>query len=552
MRATRLLRFQVAIVGRPNVGKSTLFNALRDVRSARERPAPGAASPSGKKSRQHRLPPAAQLTSPVARTTRDVRSAPGRLGDLRFEVVDTAGLEVGDGAFRSAPPQRGAFPGMPAVLRDLTAGCVANADVALVVLDGAAGVTGDDHDVARWLRSAAGDVPRLVLFNKMENDRQVAAADLAFAETLARAAPLSVSAEHGDGLPDVLDALRAFAAAAPSAEEDELLPSLEDEVRVALVGRPNVGKSTLVNALARSNVAVAAPEPGVTRDAVECAVDVAGRAVRLVDTAGVRRVLEGTTSRASKDAVEERAARSTELEVGGRCDVAVFVVDCSGPLRRDDLRLARHLSEARLPVVVLANKVDAYRAGGAVLAGRGANAPSADASRAAAKDVEDGLRRSELRFLFDATDAPIVACSALESPGRARRALRFALKAHDANVAKRVSTGALNTWFRDFRRGPRGEAFAAVRYLAQVGHAPPTFALFGRNLDAKLKPKIRETLAAAIGADFGFRGTRVALILRGGGAGALGAKARKRAGGTAAVPEEPGRRRRATRRGKGR
>ncbi|KAH8050388.1 GTP binding protein [Aureococcus anophagefferens] len=455
MRATRLLRFQVAIVGRPNVGKSTLFNALRDVRSARERPAPGAASPTGKKSRQHRLPPAAQLTSPVARTTRD----------------------------------RGAFPGMPAVLRDLTAGCVANADVALVVLDGAAGVTGDDHDVARWLRSAAGDVPRLVLFNKMENDRQVAAADLAFAETLARAAPLSVSAEHGDGLPDVLDALRAFAAAAPSTEEDELLPSLDDEVRVALVGRPNVGKSTLVNALARSNVAVAAPEPGVTRDAVECAVDVAGRAVRLVDTAGVRRVLEGTTSRASKDAVEERAARSTELEVGGRCDVAVFVVDCSGPLRRDDLRLARHLSEARLPVVVLANKVDAYRAGGA---------------------------------------------------------------AHDANVAKRISTGALNTWFRDFRRGPRGEAFAAVRYLAQVGHAPPTFALFGRNLGAKLKPKIRETLAAAIGADFGFRGARVALILRGGGAGALGAKARKRAGGTAAAPEEPGRRRRAARRGRGR
>ncbi|KAH8054380.1 GTP binding protein [Aureococcus anophagefferens] len=180
----------------------------------------------------------------------------------------------------------------------------------------------------------------------MENDRQVAAADLAFAETLARAAPLSVSAEHGDGLPDVLDALRAFAAAAPSTEEDELLPSLDDEAR--------------------------------------------------------------------------------------------------------------------------------------------------------------------------------------------RR------------VAKRVSTGALNTWFRDFRRGPRGEAFAAVRYLAQVGHAPPTFALFGRNLDAKLKPKIRRR-SRRPSAPTSASAARVALILRGGGAGALGAKARKRAGGTR--PGGAGQRRRAARRG---
>ena len=216
---------RVAIVGRPNVGKSTLFNALRDVAGAQR---------SGVRWRRARAP-AARITSPVARTTRDAATAPARLGSLRFEVVDTAGVERDS---VDVDGQRGAHAGLAAAMRARTAECVRRADVALLLLDGAVGATGDDDAVGRWLRRRAGDVPRVVAFNKCEDGRDVSGADREVAARHADVGPLLVSATHGDGLPDLLDALRGFGATAGiDADVDD--GDAASAVRVALVGRPN-------------------------------------------------------------------------------------------------------------------------------------------------------------------------------------------------------------------------------------------------------------------------------------------------------------------------
>ena len=228
----------------------------------------------------------------------------------------------------------------------------------------------------------------------------------------------------------------------------------------------------------------------MTRDAVEARATVRGRAVTVVDTAGAA----ARDAATGADALARAAARAAAFEAA-RCDVAALCVDASTRPTRDDLRLARRLVDARVPVVVVATKLDLVRA--------------------TARDVERGLRASPLRFLFDAADPPVVACSAVHAPARARRALALAVQTRDAHVERRIATGPLNAWLADAKRGPGGERLAAVRYAAQVATDPPTFALFGRGLGAALGPARRDRLASAIARDLGFRGARVAVVLRG-------------------------------------
>ena len=262
-----------------------------------------------------------------------------------------------------------------------------------------------------------------------------------------------------------------------------------DDAIEAQFASPQAGKSTLLNALARSAAATTAREAGVTRDAVEARATVRGRAVTVVDTAGA-----AARDATGADALVRAAARGAAFEAA-RCDVAALCVDASTRPTRDDLRLARRLVDARVPVVVVATKLDLVQA--------------------TARDVERDLRASPLRFLFDAVDPPVVACSAVRAPARARRALALAVQTRDAHVERRIATGPLNAWLADAKRGPGGERLAAVRYAAQVATDPPTFALFGRGLAAALGPARRDRLASAIARDLGFRGARVAIVLRG-------------------------------------
>ncbi|MDE0051294.1 MAG: ribosome biogenesis GTPase Der [Rhodospirillales bacterium] len=439
------MAFTVAIVGRPNVGKSTLFNRLVGRRAALVAPTPG--------------------------VTRDRREGWARIGPLRFRAIDTAGLE-------EAAPETLAGRMMAQTERAL-----AEADAALLVIDGRAGVTPADEFFANQLRRL--QVPIVLAVNKCEG----AAAEGGIAESyaLGLGQPIPISAEHGEGLADLYDALSPFDSdAAPGAAAT---PGADDVLRLAIVGRPNVGKSTLLNRLVGEARVITGAEPGLTRDSIAVRWSYEGRSVELVDTAGLRR-------RARTVATLDRLSSRDAERALGQAAVVLAVFDATDPAGRQDMTIAARVAEEGRALVILLNKWDLVR------------------DRAAARAaVEDRLEVA----LAQVKGVPLVTCSALTGAG-AERIMPAVLAAFDT-WNRRVPTAALNRWLEGaVDRHPPPLAAGRrlkLRYITQVKARPPTFALFASKPSA-LPESYRRYLVNGIGAEFGLAGVPIRLMLRAG------------------------------------
>lgn len=296
----------VVIVGRPNVGKSTLFNRLVGKRVALVDVTPG--------------------------VTRDIREGDARLGDLEFRAVDTAGLEE---VFDES---------LTARMRRQTEVAIADADVILLVIDARSGITPLDKHFARWLRRIGQKI--ILVANKCEGE--VGSAGLLEAHQLGLGPAVPLSAEHGEGLALLYEEIAPEVDLATAATEEA---ARGQSLMLAVVGRPNVGKSTLVNALLGKERLLTGPEPGVTRDAITVRWMYQGQEFALVDTAGLRR-------RANITAKLEKLSAADSLRAIQYAEVVVLVLDATVMLEKQDLSIARHILEEGRALVLVANKSD--------------------------------------------------------------------------------------------------------------------------------------------------------------------------------------------------
>jgi GTP-binding protein len=436
------MAFTVAIVGRPNVGKSTLFNRLVGRRTALVHDAPG--------------------------LTRDRREGMGKLGDLSFRLIDTAGLEEGrEGALVTR-------------MREQTERALRDADVALLLIDAREGITPQDRHFAQWIRKSAART--ILVANKCEGRK----AEEGFydAYTLGLGEPVPISAEHGQGLGDLYTAI-AERVDTEAPQEDVLVPS--DRVEIAIVGRPNVGKSTLANRLIGEERLLTGPEPGVTRDAIAVDWSYDGRSLRLVDTAGIRR-----RTRVSDD-LEALAVQDSERAIG-RAAVVVLVIDAEAMLHRHDLRIAEMAIDAGRAFVIAANKWDVVQD-----------------RREALGRLRDRIETS-LPQIRGVAAVPI---SAVTGEG-IDRMMSAIFEAH-ARWCRELATPALNRWLREAieTHSPPmvGGRRLKFRYMTQTSARPPTFTVFS-NMPGKVPESYTRYLMNSLRAAFDLDGVPLRLHLR--------------------------------------
>ena len=455
------MSFTLAIVGRPNVGKSTLFNRLVGKRLALVDDQPG--------------------------VTRDLREGEARLADLRFTVIDTAGLEeVTDESLQGR-------------MRRLTERAVDMADICLFMVDARVGVTSTDEVFADILRKRAKHV--CLAANKAEG----AAADAGVIEAwkLGLGEPLRLSAEHGEGMSDLYAALLPLADSYKemrtvetplvdvdvSEDDDDGLrkPTNERPLQVAVVGRPNAGKSTLINEILGEDRLLTGPEAGITRDAISLRLDWDGMPVRIFDTAGMRK-------KAKVQDKLEKLSVGDGLRAVKFAEVVVVLLDAAIPFEQQDLRIADLAEREGRAVLVAVNKWDIE-----------------DDKQNKLRD----LRESFERLLPQLRGAPLVTVSAKTGKGLDR--LRVAVeKAYDV-WNRRVTTAQLNRWLAGMVEAhpppaPSGRRIK-LRYMTQVKTRPPGFVVMCSNPD-KVPESYSRYLVNGLRVDFDMPGTPVRLTMR--------------------------------------
>ena len=459
------MSFTLAIVGRPNVGKSTLFNRLVGKRLALVDDQPG--------------------------VTRDLREGAARLADLNFTVIDTAGLE------------EATDESLQGRMRRLTERAVEMADVCLFMIDARAGVLPADEIFADILRRKSAHV--ILAANKAEG--RAADAGLIEAYSLGLGEPIRMSAEHAEGMFELLQELRPVAEAqaekaarieeeAPDTDVDlidgeelpERVPTREKPLQIAVVGRPNAGKSTLINQLLGEERLLTGPEAGITRDAISIPLDWDGVPVRIFDTAGMRK-------KAKVQEKLEKLSVADGLRAVKFAEVVIVLLDAAIPFEQQDLRIADLAEREGRAVVIAVNKWDIE-----------------DDKNEKLKELKEEFTR----LLPQLRGAPLVTVSA--KTGRGMERLKEAVMRAYEVWNRRIPTAALNRWLTGMLEAhpppaPGGRRIK-MRYATQVKTRPPGFVVMCSYPD-KLNDSYKRYLVNGLRADFDMPGTPIRLTFRG-------------------------------------
>ena len=455
------MTFSLAIVGRPNVGKSTLFNRLVGKRLALVDNQPG--------------------------VTRDLREGKARLGDLHFLVIDTAGLE------------RSEDSSLQGRMRKLTETAVDRADICLFLIDARVGITIMDEMCADILRKRA----KVVILGANKGEGSTADAGVLEAWNLGFGEPLRLSAEHGEGMSDLLGVLSSLADDFSKISNTEIaetdieindidvetyqLPTANKPLQVAIVGRPNAGKSTLINKILGEERLLTGPEAGITRDAISLKMDWFGVPMRMFDTAGMRK-------KAKVQEKLEKLSVGDGLRAVKFAEVVVVLIDTQIPFEQQDLRIADLAEREGRSVVIAVNKWD-----------------TEEKKQQKLKNLKEAFER----LLPQLRGAALVTVSAKTGLGL-KHLHQAIIRSHEV-WNRRITTANLNRWLSGMIEShpppaPNGRRIK-LRYMTQVKTRPPGFVVMCSNPD-KMPETYSRYLANRMRQDFDMPGTPIRLHLR--------------------------------------
>jgi GTPase len=439
------MSFTIAIIGRPNVGKSTLFNRLVGRRLALVDDRPG--------------------------VTRDRREGEGRLGDISFTLIDTAGLE------HSAPES------LSGRMRAQTEAAIDQADAIVFMIDARTGPTPVDHAFANVVRKSGK--PIVLVANKSEGTAGEPGRLEAYALGLGE--PVPISAEHDEGMSDLYDAMRTVLPDQTAQQNSEISSDKEHPIRVAIVGRPNSGKSTLINRLIGQERLLTGPESGITRDAIAVEHDWQDHKFRIFDTAGLRR-----RSRVAEKL--EKLSVADALNAVRFAEVVVVLLDVENAFEEQDQRIADLIEQEGRAVVIAVNKWDLKeKTAGAI----------------------GKLREQAEEKLTQLKGVPLVAVSGLTGEGL-DRLMQAIIDAYEI-WNKRIATSALNRWFEHAVSAHPPPAVSGrslrLNYITQAKSRPPSFIVFCTRADA-VPDAYKRYLLNSLRETFDLPGTPIRLTLR--------------------------------------